>query len=327
MKSFILLCIMGLSILSCNQRTKSTNEDWCNQKVRVEFQELDEISINSPWFKVHMVGENVYAISEPYNYEEVISYLILGNEQALLFDTGNGFDSISNVVKELTNLPVTVVNSHAHYDHIGGNYEFSNILALQSDYTLKWAESGWGHDLVKDEVTPNAICLENLPDIDTAKHHVRPFRISKFITDGQILDLGDRNIKVISVPGHSPDGIALMDEDSGYLWTGDVFYEGTIWLYFDGTNLESYEESINKLALLAPSLKKLFPAHNIPISEPKRLIELSNAFNQIVKGGKKAKGLNTKNEVSDGSKTTKYEFDNFSFLIRNDHLKEKGIIN
>ena len=91
--------------------------------------------------------------------------------------------------------------------------------------------------------------------------------------------------------------------------------------------VNSYEERINKLALLALSLNILFPAHNIPTSEPKRLIELSNAFNQIVKGDKKAKGLNFKNEVSDGSETRKFEFDNFSFLIRNDHLKAKGIIN
>ncbi len=160
MKSFIILCILGLSILSCKQKAENFDGDWCNHEIRLEFQELDEISVNSKWFKVHEVGEKVYAISEPYNYEEVISYLILGSEKALLFDTGNGLDSLSKVVNELTNLPLIVLNSHAHYDHIGSNYEFSNILSLKSDYTLKWAETGWSHDLVKNEVTPDAICLE-----------------------------------------------------------------------------------------------------------------------------------------------------------------------
>jgi glyoxylase-like metal-dependent hydrolase (beta-lactamase superfamily II) len=322
-KLFILISVF---IIGCDQKKENSKGDWCDQAIRPEFEKLEEIKVKSNWFKVFVVGENVFSIAEPYNYEEVISYLILGKEKALLFDTGNGFDSMSELVKELTDLPVVVINSHTHYDHIGGNYEFNNILALNNEYTLKWAELGWSHELVKNEITPEAICSEKLPGTDISNHYIKPFTISEFITDGQIIDLGERQIKILSVPGHTPDAIALLDQESGYLWTGDTFYEAAIWLYFDGTDLNDYEKSIRKLADLTPSLKKLFTAHNTPISQPNRLKELVDAFSQILNGEKKAKEFDDRYELPSDNDPIEYEFEHFSFLIRRDHLKMNGII-
>ena len=316
-----------LLLVSYSSSAQTESNGWCDEADLNMYSGLEEIKTRSEWFKVFIVGENVYAIAEPYNYEEVISYLIIGTKKALLFDSGNGLGSISSVVKELTKLPVTVLNSHTHYDHIGGNYEFDNILALETEYTLHWAKNGWSHDLVKNEVAPDAFCMEKLPDLDTATYHIKPFLISTFINDGHIIDLGQRTLEVISVPGHTPDAIALLDRKHGYLWTGDTFYEATIWLFFDGTDLEAYEESIRKLADLSTSLKKLFPAHNSPIAEPARLLELVDAFNQVMTGTKKAKETNKSGlPVYDEEAKAVYEFEHFSFLIRGDHLKKKGII-
>ena len=316
-----------LLLVSYSSSAQTESNGWCDEADLNMYSGLEEIKTRSEWFKVFIVGENVYAIAEPYNYEEVISYLIIGTKKALLFDSGNGLGSISSVVKELTKLPVTVLNSHTHYDHIGGNHEFDNILALETEYTLHWAKNGWSHDLVKNEVAPDAFCMEKLPELDTATYHIKPFSISTFINDCHIIDLGQRTLEVISVPGHTPDAIALLDREHGYLWTGDTFYEATIWLFFDGTDLEAYEKSIKKLADLSTSLKKLFPAHNTPIAEPVRLLELVDAFNQVMTGTKKAKETNKSGlPVYDEEAKAVYEFEHFSFLIRGDHLKKKGII-
>lgn len=316
-----------LLLVSYSSSAQTESNGWCDEADLNMYSGLEEIKMRSDWFKVFIVGENVYAIAEPYNYEEVISYLIIGTKKALLFDSGNGLGSISSVVKELTKLPVTVLNSHTHYDHIGGNHEFDNILALETEYTLYWAKNGWSHDLVKNEVAPDAFCMEKLPDLDTATYHIKPFSISTFINDGHIIDLGQRTLEVISVPGHTSDAIALLDREHGYLWTGDTFYEAAIWLFFDGTDLEAYEKSIRKLADLSTSLKKLFPAHNTPIAEPVRLLELVDAFNQVMTGTKKAKETNKSGlPVYDEEAKAVYEFEHFSFLIRGDHLKKKGII-
>ncbi|NAS29948.1 MBL fold metallo-hydrolase [Flavobacteriaceae bacterium R38] len=312
---FLVISLSFFLSTSCSSNKKEANEseNWCDQNLRPELSELEEIKTTNAWFKVYLVGKDVYAIAEPYNFQEVISYLILGEEKALLFDTGMGLSSIATVVKEITNLPVTVINSHTHYDHIGGNYEFNTILARNTSYTQNRAKNGMNHDVVKHEVSKEAFCAEKLPELDTLNYRIRSFVISDFIEDGNLIDLGNRKVKIVSVPGHTPDAIALLDEENGYLWTGDTFYEAPIWLFDDETNLEDYKNSIDRLASLSSKLDKVFPAHNKPIAKPIRLVELVDAFEQVLNGTKKNK--------SDDNSVASFEFEHFSFRIRNDLLK------
>jgi glyoxylase-like metal-dependent hydrolase (beta-lactamase superfamily II) len=247
----------------------------------------------------------------------VISYLIIGNKKALLFDTGLGLDSIQVVVRQLTSLPVTVINSHTHFDHIGGNADFTNILGVDTAYTLTNAQ-GWSHESIKQEVTPAAFCPETLSSIDTASNHIRPYSIACFIRDGSVLDLGGRQIEVIMIPGHTPDGVALLDRDAGLLWTGDTYYEGPLWLFFPGTDLDAFEKSISRMAALTPNLKHLLPAHNLPLIPPGRLLEVKEAIAAVRAGQGKGE------LVTDGGTLMKdvvrFKFGHFSFLIRKDLL-------
>ncbi len=146
-----LLLIFCLALITGNE-IFSQEEDWCDNLPREQFSSLKEIRTSSDWFKVYQVDQDVFAIAEPYNFQEVISYLILGDEKALLFDTGMGMQSIKSVVRELTSLPVIVMNSHTHYDHIGGNYEFDTILAMNTQYTIGRSEHGMDHSIVCHEV-------------------------------------------------------------------------------------------------------------------------------------------------------------------------------
>src|SRR5882762_5898038 len=114
------LLLLSISLFSCSAKEVKPGK-WCDEPFRKGYENYKEIATQHPWFKVYPLGDSVYAIYEPYNWQQVISYLIIGSEKALLFDTGMGLDSIQSVVKELTSLPITVVNSHTHFDHIGGN--------------------------------------------------------------------------------------------------------------------------------------------------------------------------------------------------------------
>jgi glyoxylase-like metal-dependent hydrolase (beta-lactamase superfamily II) len=321
MKYILPFIIGGFLILDGCRPKIYESQSWCLQTLRPALVALPEVPTQRPWFKVYRVAEGVYAIAEPYNFQEVISYLIVGSGKALLFDTGMGLDSISKVVKELTSLPITVINSHTHYDHIGGNREFETILAVDTPYTNKFSTEGWSHEIVKHEVAEDALCLQKLPKADTAGYSVNPYHdmISRFVKPGEIIDLGNKRIEILAAPGHTPDGLALLDREAGHLWTGDTFYEATIWLFFDGTDLDAYEKSIAGLASLAPNLKKVFPAHNTPIADPQRLIELKDAFAQIRSG--KKKGVEQKDsQHPEDVKALIFEFDRFSFLIRKDYL-------
>jgi hypothetical protein len=91
---------------------------WCEAGA-VAASGLARVDTGSDWFEVYEVAPGVFAISEPRQYEGVTSFLVVGSERALLFDTGLGVARIGEVVRGLTDRPVTVLNSHAHFDHVG----------------------------------------------------------------------------------------------------------------------------------------------------------------------------------------------------------------
>lgn len=312
--SHVALCL--LCLICCSPSQDETTR-WCDRPFRKGLENYKEVATKYRWFKVYAVDERVYAIYEPYNWQEVISYLVIGSEKALLFDTGMGLDSIQAVVKQLTSLPVTVINSHTHFDHIGGNADFKNILGVDTAYTHTNSK-GWSHESIRQEVTPGALCPETLSSVDTASYHIRPYSITGFIHDGSVIDLGGRQLEVIMIPGHTPDGVALLDREAGLLWTGDTYYEGPLWLFFPGTDLDAFEKSISRMASLAPIVKHLLPAHNLPVVPPGRLVEVKETIASIRAGKEKGE------LVTDGGTLMKnvmrFNFEHFSFLIRKDLL-------
>src|SRR5215469_8339243 len=95
---------------------------WCRDLPRPAYQKLERVPVADPWFEVYKIRPGVFAIYESHQFEEVISYLILGDKKAVLFDTGMGISDIQKTVRGLTSLPVMVINSHTHNDHVGDNW-------------------------------------------------------------------------------------------------------------------------------------------------------------------------------------------------------------
>src|ERR1700674_2872144 len=95
---------------------------WCKGLPRPAYSKLERVPTVDSWFEVYKIRPGVFAIYEPHQLEEVISYLIVGGDRALLFDTGMGVSNIQAVVAGLTKLPVSVLNSHTHNDHVSDNW-------------------------------------------------------------------------------------------------------------------------------------------------------------------------------------------------------------
>jgi glyoxylase-like metal-dependent hydrolase (beta-lactamase superfamily II) len=308
--------VLALGMVSCKPPSQDQQRlsSWCNHPDRAGLEKLKEVPTHRPWFRVFEVGAGVFAIDEPWQSQEVNSYLILGEDKALLFDTGMGMDTISLLVKELTNLPIMVLNSHTHPDHIGGNHEFDSVWAMSTTYTDQHAREGFSHEGMRSEIDSADFCAEKLPGFDSGHYSIMPFQIKRRVADGDTIDLGGRMLRVMSTPGHTPDAIALFDADHGYLWTGDSFYLGPIWLFMDGTDLNAYDHSIHRMDALVPSLKLVFPAHNLPSVAPIYLDSVTRAYNDIMMG----KGVGEKQ--ADGTKL--YSFGAFGFKLRGDAVKE-----
>src|SRR5258705_7158642 len=136
LRALCLVAVIGIGA-EAQQSAEPLRAGWCQQLPRPQYKTLERVLPDEPWFEIYRIRPGVFAIYEPKQFEEVISYLILGDNRALLFDTGLGVGRISAVVTRLTQLPVTVINSHTHFDHVGGNTEFKEIWTRDLPYTRK----------------------------------------------------------------------------------------------------------------------------------------------------------------------------------------------
>src|SRR5579885_2442850 len=108
-----------LAPLPAHAQTTAYAPEWCKALPRPEYKALERVPVSDPWFEVYRPAPGVFAIYEPHQSEETIAYLITGDHTAILFDTGMGISDIKKVTAELTKLPIIVLNSHTHDDHVG----------------------------------------------------------------------------------------------------------------------------------------------------------------------------------------------------------------
>lgn len=280
--------------------------EWCKPLPRPEYKTLQRVLPDDPWFEVYKVAPGVFAIYEPHQAEEVISYLTVGTKQALLFDTGMGIGNIRKVVSQLTSRPVVVLNSHTHDDHVGGNWEFPFVFGMDTEFTR--ANAKGSRDDAQAEVTPDQLCGDLPKNFDPKTYRTKPWHISLFVHDGFKVNLGGRKLEIVATPGHTPDAISLLDRENGLLFTGDTYYPAPVWLFRSETDFDAYDASIKRLAALAPDVKVVLGAHNIPVAEPSVLARLVTAF-ESVRSGKIAP-----QKSADGK--TLYVTDGISFLLK-----------
>jgi glyoxylase-like metal-dependent hydrolase (beta-lactamase superfamily II) len=155
------------------------------------------------------------------------------------------------------------------------------------------------------EITPDMLCGPLPAGFDPRAYRTRPFRITNWLHGGEKIDLGGRVLEMILTPGHTPDSISLWDAQNGLLFTGDMYYQGPIYLYRPETDLDAYEASIKKMNALGAKL--LLPAHNIPVGDPAVLPRVLAAMEQVRSGKIKPEKSGDKVE---------YKFQGFSFLMK-----------
>jgi glyoxylase-like metal-dependent hydrolase (beta-lactamase superfamily II) len=302
--ALFVVMIAGPSVRA-QSNNSSLSPDWCKDLPRPQYKSLERVTSADPWFDVHRVAPGVFAIYEPHQFEEVISYLIVGQKRAAMFDTGLGIGDIKRVAQALTSLPIVVLNSHTHNDHVGDDWEFSEIYGMDTEFTRTNAK-GSSAD-AQAELTADSICGQLPADFDAKSYATRPFHITHWIHDGDTIDLGGRVLEVIATPGHTPDAICLLDRKNGLLFTGDSYYAGPIWLYRPETDLGAYVHSVERIAALAPQLHLLLPSHNVPVDDPSQLPKLAAAIKKV-RAGKVP-------PVSVGEGKVHYRVDGFIFLM------------
>jgi hydroxyacylglutathione hydrolase len=214
------------------------------------------------WFKASQVADKVWVIDDHGNDN---MYLVEGKSKALLIDTGIGMGDLAKFVKSLTSLPVSVVNTHGHPDHAGGNYQFKTVSAHPADFELIKLFSG--KEYLKNSARralagtpiPGTVTLA---DIEASQ----PPEL-RAVKEGDIFDLGDRKLEVVEVPGHTRGSICLLDSVSKLIFTGDND-NSLVWLFLkDCTPLEVYLQTLEKLQVRNADYDKILPGHGTPLDK------------------------------------------------------------
>jgi glyoxylase-like metal-dependent hydrolase (beta-lactamase superfamily II) len=202
------------------------------------------------YFAVEDLGGGVFAIGEPRYYQQNYSYLILGSKRALLFDSGSGTRDISPVIAALTHLPLTVMVSHLHFDHLGGIAPFTRHVAMIDLPQTRADMSG-------DLFTPGRYEFSGLAD-----HRIRPsFPVAEWLKPGDTIDLGGRKLAVLSTPGHTPTSVSLYDPAEHRLFTGDYIYPTTLYAFGVGASRSAYHQTAQRLLASLPADTILWTAH------------------------------------------------------------------
>ena len=235
-------------------------------------------------YNVSEIRNNIYAIEEKSPLMQVISYLVVGNEKALLIDTGSGLDGLFETVNHLTDLPVIVVNTHAHVDHIGKNHYFNEIwfhkddkkvFSLHTDFNyVKSLIVGEFPAVIRYVLNP---AIKKLLTINTSGNY-------NYFEDGHIFHLGGKEIEVIQTAGHTPGSVCLLDRDARILFTGDTVCEWGILLNIAGEACtpQVFLDSMKKLKRLDGEFDILLPGHHGFPCEKEYIDEYLTCAEQVV---------------------------------------------
>jgi glyoxylase-like metal-dependent hydrolase (beta-lactamase superfamily II) len=220
------------------------------------------------WFHVIPIDAHTYAISEPKYWQGNVSYLLIGARRALLFDTGPGIYSIRAVVASLTSLPLVVIPSHLHFDHVGDLEEFDDVRLLDTPALRAQVHEGYF-------VEPPSQYLLRTPI---------KYRVHGWVKDGQTLDLGGRTVRLLSTPGHTPDSVSVIDAGGIRLFTGDLVNRIVTLCDVPGSSINAMAASLQRLLQFGRPGSPSYEAHSeSPITWPE-LEQLATGIGAIAAG-------------------------------------------
>lgn len=212
-------------------------------------------------------------------------YLINGEKEVLLIDTAYGLHDLKETIKELCgDKKIRVINLHAHIDHNAGNNQFEKIYVGRLD-------EPFSHRTYSEEEKKQALendFLLNVEGTEFSEEMWNPGPASEVytLTDGEIIDIGGYQFRVLETPGHTQGSICLFEAKKGWLFTGDLILTWPIWCHLDNSaTLKEYGKSLGKLRELETKVQGVFPSHWNGDIEPERYCRLPTHILKIYDEG------------------------------------------
>ena len=190
--------------------------------------------------KVSKINNHIWLLND---HDEATGYLITGEKRGLIIDTMYGREDVKKVAEELTNFPLSVVNTHGHWDHVYGNIYFEEVYIHQADISIAshYFERTSFQKMIR-------------------KKGLKPARFAT-VAEGDAFDLGGIVLDIYEVPGHTPGGIVLLDRKDRILFTGDSIIEQTWMQLPDSLPMESFLSSLQKVQKLRSEFDYVLTGH------------------------------------------------------------------
>ncbi len=229
---------------------------------------------------IKKIFENTYRINEWGPFGNVKTYLLVGQEKALLIDSGYGKEDLAKEVRKITDKPVVVFLTHGHLDHANGAYRFEDVYLHPNDEII-----------YKSHLNPDFV-HQYFKNLDIPQVTTKEIPIGEY-------DLGGRVVKVIHTPGHTLGSISVLDPFSGIAFVGDFINPWDTWLGLDeSTSVEEYLNTLKyfKQEITNCGINKLYSGHNELAMSTKYIDNYITLCRQIISGDitkakKKDKGI------------------------------------
>lgn len=252
--------------------------------------------------EITKIDDSTYRFTEYALKVPVYMYLLVGEEKALLIDTGYGFTDVPSAIKQITPLSLIVVNTHGHLDHTHGNHFYESVYLSDKDeeFFAKHNSKSGVKQVAKDLGIPYFLTklplIKNIVSSYPSKHIPLP--------NEMCFELGNRKVSIIETPGHTQGSISLFDEKNRWLFTGDIICKDGVLLHLpESTSVKTFRESIRKIKDLTDSGKvtTLFPAHQQTPVEPNVLEYYEKAATDIIEGNIPPKNKEKGNHAVNGT--------------------------
>ena len=198
-------------------------------------------------------------------------YLVEGNDRAVLLDAGTNIPGLDKIVAGITTKPVTLMLTHGHGDHVGGAAPFPEVWVAPADEQM-------------------------------FKGNVRRYKGEiKHLEDGQIIDLGGRQLEVMFTPGHTSGSVTFFDKEKHYGFSGDAFGSTNLLVFTYLSNVVASAAKVEKY-IKDNDIKFLFPGHysGDNLESPKRVSDLKEMCQEVLDGKRqpiKSDGNNGGNDM------------------------------
>lgn len=208
--------------------------------------------VAADWYETRRLSNDVTLIREAHvaPWLRCNIWHVRGRDRDLLIDTGLGLRPLKAEVPRITERPLIAIQSHTHFDHVGGLAEFDDRRGHAAEAEIIARPTAANTVLDAGYWIEGAITALPFEGFEMGRYRIRAAPFTASLDEGDVLDLGDRVLRVLHLPGHSPGSIALWEEATGTLFSGDVLYDGALLDGLYHSDREVYGESLRCLAEL-----------------------------------------------------------------------------